>query len=308
MNEIKVLYIGGYSRSGSTILGQVLGEIDGFFGVGELRHIWVKGFLGQPLCGCGAPFRECDFWKAVAEEAFGGVNQVNWNEIAELWRQVDRLRYVPLLMSPWKTQAYRERLQKYCEILGRLYKAVQSVSGDRVIIDSSKYPSSAYILNALPNVKLYVVHLVRDSRAVAYSWLRKKVEHRIQGETVYMGPQSSGASAAWWLLYNLSMETLKRSVSKYALIRYEDFIDNPKEVISRILTLVEEENASLPLVGDRTIRLGTNHWVAGNPVRFKRGTIELRLDKEWQSRMNKSDRYLVTVLTWPLLMKYGYLK
>ena len=33
----KVLFIGGYGRSGSTLLDRLLGQIDGFVSVGEVR-------------------------------------------------------------------------------------------------------------------------------------------------------------------------------------------------------------------------------------------------------------------------------
>jgi hypothetical protein len=35
-DRIRVLYIAGPSRSGSTLIGRILGEIPGFFDTGEL--------------------------------------------------------------------------------------------------------------------------------------------------------------------------------------------------------------------------------------------------------------------------------
>ena len=50
----------------------LLGGLPGCTAVGELRHIWERGVLGNRLCGCGEPFHECPFWSAVGREAFGG--------------------------------------------------------------------------------------------------------------------------------------------------------------------------------------------------------------------------------------------
>ena len=36
---VKVVYIAGMGRSGSTLLGSLLGQLDGFFFVGEFRHL-----------------------------------------------------------------------------------------------------------------------------------------------------------------------------------------------------------------------------------------------------------------------------
>ena len=66
----KVLYIARFGRSGSTILGNVLGEVEGFFHGGELRSIWEHGLILNKVCGCGVPFRECEMWRPVLDEAF----------------------------------------------------------------------------------------------------------------------------------------------------------------------------------------------------------------------------------------------
>ena len=47
------------------------------------------------------------------------------------------------------------------------------------------------------------------------------------------------------------------------------------------------------------ISLGENHTVAGNPLRFRRGPLEIRLDDEWRRSMPAADRRAVTLLTWP---------
>ncbi len=48
------------------------------------------------------------------------------------------------------------------------------------------------------------------------------------------------------------------------------------------------------------------HAVAGNPMRFRQGDIELRLDDEWRSRMPRRDRAVTAAITWPLRLAYGY--
>ena len=54
----------------------------------------------------------------------------------------------------------------------RTYAAIAQVSGRRVVIDSSKHASLAFCLSTSPALDLRVVHVIRDSRAVAYSWSR----------------------------------------------------------------------------------------------------------------------------------------
>ena len=78
-------------------------------------------------------------------------------------------------------------------------------------------------------------------------------------------------------------------------------------MVSEILNLATQEVSGRSLTNEGELELDTDHTVAGNVVRFKRGSIELRLDEEWKRSMKPSDARLVTALTWPLLLKYGYL-
>jgi len=48
------------------------------------------------------------------------------------------------------------------------------------------------------------------------------------------------------------------------------------------------------------------HTVAGNPVRMQSGPLKLRVDDAWRAAMPAGDRRLVTLLTFPLLARYGY--
>ena len=45
--DLTVLYVSGWCRSGSTVLGNVLAEVPGFFHAGELRYLWLNGVLGS---------------------------------------------------------------------------------------------------------------------------------------------------------------------------------------------------------------------------------------------------------------------
>lgn len=61
----RVLFIGGWGRSGSTLLERLVGSMDGTVSVGEMRDVWRRGVMGNRVCGCGAPFLSCPFWEAL---------------------------------------------------------------------------------------------------------------------------------------------------------------------------------------------------------------------------------------------------
>ncbi len=308
-NRTRVLYIAGFGRSGSTLLGNVLGQVDGFVSVGELRQVWEYGLIQNKLCGCGRLFDRCEVWRPVMGEAFGGAEKIDPREMIRLRERWARTKHIPLMLTNLGRRFVERRLAEYLDALERLYRAVQTVTGSRVIVDSSKFPSYGYVLGMAPSVDLYVVHLVRDPRAVTYSWQRKRL-HPDPENPEYMPRRGPAESSIRWTARNLAAEALRRrspgSPPRHMLLRYEDFVAEPRRAIGRVLELVGEEAASRPHVGAREVKLGVNHNVWGNPGRFRTGTVEIKPDKEWVSGTKPADARLVSLLTFPLLARYGY--
>ena len=90
------------------------------------------------------------------------------------------------------------------------------------------------------------------------------------------------------------------------MLRYEDFVAEPRKTIRRVLELVQEEHTSLPHVTEHEVKLGANHNIWGNPNRFQTGLVRLRSDDEWVYQMKPYPKTLVALLTLPLLIRYGY--
>ena len=90
------------------------------------------------------------------------------------------------------------------------------------------------------------------------------------------------------------------------MIKYEDFASEPKAVVNKILDFISESRALTPFISSNEIELGINHSAWGNPSRFKIGKVELKIDNEWKNKLNTFDKFISTVCTFPLLLKYGY--
>jgi hypothetical protein len=307
MNEskVKVLYIGGSGRSGTTLLLRLLGQFERFVAVGELWHIWHFSFDQNQLCGCSQPFRECEFWKAVVAKAFGGFQHVDVDAMRALRRSVQDDRYIPQLMVPWlRTAEYQERLHAYLSVLSSLYRAIQKVSGCGVIVDSSKGSRYLSCLREVPGIDTYTLHLVRDSRAVAHSWQRTKRKPEVYWKTEYMEKQGAMMSAMEWIMTN---SALMYYGPNYLRLRYEDLLGSPRDWLLRIAAFLGEDVSAMPFLDNRSVAsFGVDHTAMGNPNRFQHGKVELRRDTEWQTSMPRSRRYITTALTWPLLWRYGY--
>ena len=303
-DKIKVLYIAAGWRSGSTLIDNVLGQIDKFFSAGELFYVWEDNLIHNRPCGCHRPFEECAVWQNVMYEAYGGINSVDAHEMVRMRDSSARTRHVPLLMLPAHKSILKRRLGRYLDNLEKLYHAIVSSTGSRVVVDSSKLPFYGYLLGMLPSIDLYVIHLVRDPRAVAFSRQRKKYQPDVGKFLPIKNPVISSIT---WNIVNLAVETFWKSSNNYMMLRYEDFIKNPQETLERIFSLVKETPPQLAFMEDHEVLLEATHTVSGNPGRFRTGKMKLLLDEEWKPRMRRSHRRAVTALTLPLLLRYGYL-
>ena len=118
----------------------------------------------------------------------------------------------------------------------------------------------------------------------------------------------SPVAVSWgWASAHLACGVLWRDLQgHYLKVRYEDFVKNPKAVVSRILKMVGEEGPHLPFLSEHQFEKRPVHSFAGNPGRYRNGLVELRPDEEWKTDMKMSHRLLVTMLTAPLLVRNGY--
>lgn len=299
-----VLFIAGPGRSGSTLLDLLLGQIDDFCSTGELRFIWERGFAENQLCGCGKPFRECEFWTEVVKEAFGGFKRVDHARLEELRRSAERR--VSNGLSPDEAASLLTPYKEYFDAYRNIYAAILEVSGCQFIVDSSKNIANGFLLCGSRGIDLYTVHLVRDSRAVAYSWQRERIRPEIYWERRWMSQRSIFKSATRWNSRNRLAHVLCHISKQYARLRYEDLVSHPKEGLLTLLESLGIKPPSLDFLTDHRAVLKTTHTVSGNPVRFVRQEIQIQPDLQWQRAMAKPQKWLVTLVTLPLLMKYGY--
>ncbi len=306
-NKVKLLYILGAARSGSTLLNRLLGHISGFFSMGEVKAIWEMVGGDGVLCECGIPLKSCPFWTAVFHRALGGVENID-PRMDQLRSSKFRLRWLPLLLWPRISRKYQEEIQYYSRVVSAIGRAAQEVSGCRVLVDSSKFNQDCIVLNRIREFDLHVVHLVRDSRAVAHSWLRKKQRPQFSLRPEFMPQIGVKASAREWLLTNALSEALRPCLKHYTRIYYEDLVADPRTTITRICSAVGEPKPALEFLEGQTAHLGKGHTIAGNPMRFQNGSVPIRPDMEWVERLSKDQKAVVTRITWPLLQYYGYFR
>lgn len=303
---VRVLFVAGQGRSGSTLLSRVLAEHEGVVAVGEVRHLWRRGLVEGKPCECGVRVPDCPFWGAVLDRVERAVGAVDAGPLAAADFRAIRARRAPTAVLRLLTGRRGAVLpSRLAGTLAALYAAIADVAGARVVVDSSKSPLYADALRGLPAVDVRLLHLVRDPRAAAYSWQRVRW-HPDRVEAATMALRSPLQSAGLWLLWNALSELLWRGDPGYLRLRYEDFAAAPAHWLPELLRFAGAPIPARLAVDSGAVVLRPRHTVSGNPNRFEHGRVQIRLDDEWRRRLRRRDRTLVAAATAPLRLRYGY--
>jgi hypothetical protein len=295
-----VISIIGWGRSGSTILDRTVGSVPGAFPTGELRYL-AERLLGGGTCGCGAPLDQCALWSAVISRA--GLADADPAVTVELLSRLARVRHTKKLLETEPGDGSRRPgLGDLVDWFERLYAGIAEVTGSQLVVDSSKFPSHGALLCLVPGIQVSFVQLVRDPRAVAYSWSRPKP-----------GPDpiprvGSVFSSTKWMQWNLACEKIKGVVGaeRYLTLRYEDFVAAPVDAFTRVLALANVDTDVPTSMSDDHAVLSSNHTINGNPDRFVTGAVKIREDTRWLRSQRVAPWSVSTTLTAPLLRRYGY--
>lgn len=297
IRPIKLIYICGYGRSGSTLLDILLGQQRAMFGAGEIIGLSEHVYLNDEYCACGERVRSCSFWRPVVEQWQAGQA----SHFIEDYRQAQWK--VGTVFSHRRWFGGRD-LDAFSRHTARLIKLIADRAGTPVIVDSSKWPGRAMALAKIKGIDLHVVHLVRDVRGVAWSLSKAYEADAAKGLQRVIVPKPLLYSAARWAYVNLAAEWLCRKVgpSKHLRIRYEDVAADPVGSLERIASLA---GVALDPQDFEAGAFNPAHQVAGNRLRMQKA-IRVKSDDSWQREMPSRKRKLLTRACGILLARYGY--
>lgn len=303
--KIKVLYIMGAGRSGSTVLDILLGNHPEIESVGELTNLIGQGWKENLYCACGTRTKDCSYWSAVRTEWENHID-ICMDDYEKLQGQFERIRY-------WHRYSFGgvrtdPHFHSYAQQTQALFQAIQKVSGKPIIVDSSKNPVRAMALSRVSGIDLRLIHLVRDGRGVAWSFykaFKKNLEGGVQNER----PSTPiSKTAAYWLMVNVLSERVRKRnpLYKSIQIRYEDFVSDPTQALNQIGNLIHCESQPLIQILHQNEALEPGHIVAGNRLRMS-GSIKLKADTEWMQKLPMKERRTFQILAGWLLRRYHYL-
>ncbi|MBK5199862.1 MAG: sulfotransferase, partial [Methyloceanibacter sp.] len=237
----KLVYIGGYGRSGSTLLEYLLAANPKVVACGEIaRHL--RSFGRHKICTCGEPMKVCPVW-------------------GDFRHKSGRLKGLDH------------------EDLGRAL--LEHVSGQyAVMVDSSKTAWGSTLMPFRMSKRLgrdfLLVHLVRDPRGVCWSTMRaqqrpkktpKKGKVKLWQKSRRGSPPAirSIRTVIGWTIANLACEMFGwRHPDRYVRIRYEDLVQAPLEAITQVLARVSLDP---PSTLERNYLADNRHQLYGNAMR-----------------------------------------
>lgn len=306
---VRVIYIIGAGRSGSTLLDTVLANHPDVVGVGELVNLHSAGWTSNEVCACGQLGTECNFWTRVREGWQRRVPEATVEGYVALQKRIEFYSGLGLMQI---ARMLRQRFsptaefQAYLRQTEALYQAIAEASGKSIVVDSSKHPIRGALLAHMHGIDLRLVHLVRDARAVVWSRKKSLEADRKSGVQVAIKPRPAWYSVAFWAFINVLSTIVCLFRRKQSLrMRYEDFVAEPQiqlERLGQVCGLDYSATAQALLTGQP---LRVEHPIAGNRMRMK-GSVTLKPDWEWRDRLPARDRAVCWLCAGWLLLAFGY--
>jgi hypothetical protein len=262
----KLIYIGGYGHSGSTLLEYLLAASPEIVACGEVSSVLHQRGRKEK-CTCGKPAAACPVWGPLQQD--------------------------PAALDGWSHQRLALALLEKSE--GR-YAAM---------VDSSKTPWNAlrapFRLRHALGEDFVLLHLTRDPRAVSWSAVTKAGRQGIRPLTAL---RASGTALSW-TASNLACEAFGRAYpNQYLRIRYEDLVRAPSEVMQGLVAKLLPDVSWNPAgIGDNANR---HQLYGNRMRARRLSLADIKEDSAWRSDMPPASRGLAAALTWPLRERYGY--
>jgi Sulfotransferase family len=238
----QVVYIMGAGRSGSTVLGVVLGNCKRVFYAGEL-----DAWLFKEGCSNFDGPERATFWEAIATAVPEG---------AELYGTSAR-RYIEHSVAPARALRGKRKLRRrYRHVAEHLYQALGERSGAAWIVDTSHYPLRAREMQKVNGIDLYLLFLSRRPESVVSSFSKRDVDQPAR---------SPLRTNAYLHLTNLlaMLVFLAQPSERRLFLRYEEFAKHPERTVEELLKWLQmdtevpdltELHTGLAFQGNRLLR------------------------------------------------------
>jgi hypothetical protein len=263
--------------------------------------VWRDGLIRNEACGCGKKFRECLFWSAVFDRAFGGFDTSEARAAAERINRINSwAERLSLLTLAWRFPRGQGTDDGYTRPLIKLYTAIRDVSGASVIVDTSKTMRYGALLAATPGLHIKLTNLIRDPRGIAFSRLQRARyrDGSLKPLTHGYGKPRVFRVVGKWMLRNALAARVLRRDGGVRLI-YEDFVTDQDWYLHTVLGEAAAKSV-IRMLAEGTGQDAVQHQIAGIWVRG----LRISATEGWRSELPRFPRLLAGLLSAP--MRYVY--
>lgn len=285
LNNINLIYIAGYGRSGSTLMDRILNTSNDIIGTGELVHInntVHDEYLSQ--CGCQTPQTKCDFWGSIIKELKSWLKENKLKSKENDFKKLEGIRGLLSKSEPGIFDLYN----RYHELL---FQKIADKSAPKIkyIADSSKtawhcYKRPQLLSNVFKNI--IIIHLVRDGRATAWSNIKNMRGKDSRGNFLKRKYIFIKTIISW----NFANRYKKQY--KYYYINYDVFCMDPEKIAHKLGEFLEVHDIDLKKINQK------NHLYTGNASRFKQ-IDGIKPDTSWKNEITLGEHVIYYLLGFP---------
>jgi len=272
---MKLIYIAGDGRSGSTLLDSVLNNFDNSLSIGEFSRFWTRYIEGKSNCGCRDNIRDCKLWSQI-------INEIDLKFNITIEETEKRIIEIRLFKNFKKIDNFINdpKWREFCDLITYVYRRIFELTTSKIIIDSSKYPSWGYFLFKLNITEFYFINLERNLAEVANSWKKTKLLPEYDYE-VLMPIKSNITILKSWIKIKFLCNRIKiNSNLNYLFINYNQFCKTPSSYLNQIEKLVDEK------FQNHDFQFIKNHAIGGNPMRKESVELQIKEFKKDLSNLN----------------------
>ena len=221
---VQVVAISGSGRSGSTLLSLLLSQDSQVFNLGQLRHLW-RAFADNLDCSCGQALQACHIYGGVVPASHAAADAP---DIAAMHGLARAFIKDASAQRDWADAGVRDALRQrhaaFLVAMSEVLTRTAQATGATTFVDTSKAPEVALAFELLPDAELYLLNLVRDPRAVACSWHKRK-----------KSLTATIKSSRDWRDRQQRLEQWQPALGqRFLTLRYEDLVTDPVAEIDRI--------------------------------------------------------------------------
>lgn len=263
----KLVYIGGYGHSGSTLLEYLMSGSPAVLACGEVASATRK--RKRRKCTCGYMPKECHVWGSLHAE--DGARSSTHPQVVDALIRNAGAQY-PAIVDSSKTA------------WGAL--------------------SSPFRLRRRFGENFFLVHLTRQPAGACWSVLKRKKHGATRdGGLLFSERLRCFWTVLGWSVANLSCELFRLIYPRqYVHLRYEDIVRSPSSTIQSLFgTVLPGIRWNFQEKSDN------RHQLYGNSVRYRPLAIEdVKEDLSWKTDMPDEYARIVSYLSFLLRLRYGY--